>query len=375
MSLIIKEVISKKDINDFVNLPFQLYNGNTYWAPPIKKDDRKSLTAKDNPAFDFCDAKFWIVKKDGKCVGRIGAIINQKDIEKTGVKNGRITRPEFINDPEVSKLLFLTAEQWLKERGMENVQGPLGFTNLDTQGLLVEGFDHLQSVASVYHLPYYQDHFTALGYEKETDWVEFRLQMEKQVNEKAARLAEIIKKRSELKVISFSKTSELLPYGHKIFELLNIAFDELFSVVSFDTKMMDFYIDKYLKLLNPEFVKLIEAKNGDLIGFIIGVPSLSKAMQKANGKLFPFGFWHILKALKHPTEMDLFLTGVDPKLQGLGIPALLINELQKVLVRYKVYVVETTGIFETNHKAITTWKNYQHIQHKRKRAYKKSLLS
>lgn len=375
MSLIIKEVISEKDIKDFVNLPFQLYKGNAFWVPPIKKDERKSLIPKENPAFDFCEAKFWIAVKDGKCVGRIGAIINRKHIEKTGEKAGRISRIEFIDDTEVTRLLFETAEKWLRDKGMEIVQGPLGFTNLDTQGLLVEGFEHLQSVASVYHLPYYQNHFNAMDYEKDTDWVEFRLQLEEKVNEKAAKLAEMIKKRYELNVVSFTKTSELLPYGHKIFELLNLAFDELYSVVSFDTKMMDFYINKYIKLLNPEYVKLIEVKNGDLAGFIIGVPSLSKAMQKVNGNLFPFGFRHVMKALKHPTEMDLFLTGVDPKLQGLGIPALLINELQKVLVRDKVYFVETTGIFETNHKAITTWKNYPHIQHKRKRAYRKSLLS
>lgn len=370
MSLIIKEVKSNRDFKDFVDLPFAIYKNNSFWVPPIKKDELKSLKPETNPAFDFCDANFWIVLENEKCVGRIGAIINRKHIEKTGEKLGRISRAEFIDNFKVSELLFTTAETWLKSQGMSGVQGPLGFTNLDTQGLLVEGFDRLQSSASVYHHPYYQIHFEKFGYTKEIDWVEFRLQMAEQVNEKAAKLAELIKKRYDLKVITFSKTSELLPYGHKIFGLLNLAFEELFSVVAFDTKMMDFYINKYLKLLNPDFVKLIE-KDGELAGFIIGVPSLSIALQKANGKLFPFGFYHIMKALKHPTEMDLFLTGVDPKLQGLGIPALLINELQQVLVDYKVYFVETTGIFETNQKAITTWKNYPHEQHKRKRSYRK----
>jgi GNAT superfamily N-acetyltransferase len=375
MSLITKEVVSEKDIKDFVNLPFEIYKGNTYWVPPIKKDERKSLIPKENPAYDFCDVQFWIVLKDGKCVGRIGAIINHKHNEKTGEKTGRISRTEFIDDPEVSKLLFTTAEKWLKEKGMENVQGPLGFTNLDTQGLLVEGFDHLQSAASVYHLPYYQEHFTAFGYEKEIDWVEFRLELGNNIPEKATRLADMIKTRYDLHVVSFKRTKDLLPYGHKIFGLLNLAFEELYSVVAFDDKMMDYYINKYLKLLNPEFVKLIETKTGELAGFIIGVPSLSIALQKANGKLFPFGFRHIMKALKHPTEMDLFLTGVDPKMQGMGVAALLITEIQLVLKAYNVNYVETTGIFETNQKAISNWKNYPHIQHKRKRAYRKSLLS
>jgi GNAT superfamily N-acetyltransferase len=372
MAVRIIEVNRSCERREFVNLPYRLYKGNVYWVPPIRKDELKSLTPEGNPAFGFCRACFWIAVKEGRCVGRIGAIINDKYNEKKGVKSGRITRMEFINDMEVASALFKTAEDWLRVQGMETVEGPLGFTNLDTQGLLIEGFGHLQSIASVYHHPYYQEIFTALGYQKEIDWLEFRLTIE-DIPEKAVKLAEMIKQRYGLKVLSFNSTAELLPHARRVLSLLNLAFEELFSMVAFDDQMMDYYISKYFRLLNPKFVKLIETKEGQLAGFIIGVPSLSKAMQKAGGSLFPFGFIHIMKALKKPEEMDIFLTGIDPKLQGMGVPALLITELQQVIIAHGIQYVETTGIFEDNHKAIQHWKNYKHIQHKRRRCYKKTL--
>ncbi len=372
MSIEIKEVTSSAERKVFAQWPFTLYKGNPYWVPPLIDGEVKSLDPRTNPAFSFCQAKFWIAYKDKKPAGRIGAIINNKYNEKMGLRTGRISRIEFIDDEAVSNRLFGEAETWLKLQGMNEVQGPLGFTNLDTQGLLIEGFDHLQSIASVYHLPYYQNHFMRLGYEKEIDWLEFRLTIEA-IPEKASKLAEMIQQRYRLKIITFRKISEIKPYVPKVFALLNSAFEELFSVVAFDEVMVDYYTRKYFDFLNPEFVKLIETENGDLAGFIIGVPSLSKAMQKAGGRLLPFGFIPVMRALKHPKEMDIFLTGVDPKLQGTGIPALLINELQKTILSYKIPFVETTGIFETNHKAIQHWKNYKHIQHKRRRCYKKSL--
>jgi hypothetical protein len=372
MGIEICEVISAADRKQFVNLQFKIYKENPYWVPPIKSDEIKSLEPENNPAFRFCKAKFWLAFQDKQCVGRIGAIINEKHNEKVGASIGRISRIEFIDQEEVSDSLFKTAEQWLKSQGMKEVQGPLGFTNLDTQGLLIEGFDHLQSVASVYHLPYYKDHFERLGYEKEIDWLEFRLTMEG-VPEKAAKLADLIRQRYNLKTISFTKSKDLITNGPRIFKLLNSAFEELFSVTAFDDTMIEYYSKKYFKIINPNYVKLIETKDGELVGFIICVPSLSKAMQKANGNLFPFGFIPVMKALKHPEEMDIFLTAVDPKMQGTGVPALLINEIHQTIHANHIKFVETTGIFETNHKAIQHWKNYDHIQHKRRRCYKKLL--
>ncbi len=372
MAIEVKEVKSANDFKDFVNVQFDIYKGNNFWVPPIKKDEIKALKSEYNPAFRFCKAKFWSAYKNGKCVGRIGAIINNKYNEKTNTKTGRFTRGEFIDEAEVSAKLFNTAEQWLKEEGMKKIQGPLGFTNLDHQGMLVEGFDHLPSAASEYHLPYYKEHLVNLGYEKEIDWIEFRLFLEG-MPEKAKRGAEIVKKRSGLTVKSFTKTSELQAYGIELFEILNESFKDLFSVVALDKEMIRYYIKRYLMLLNPEFVKLVFDKEEKLIAFIVGLPSLSEGLQKANGSLFPFGWFHLNKALKHPKVIDLTLTGITPKYQAKGVTAILFYELHKVMEKYGVTEMETTGIFETNQKVIQNWKNYENIQHKRKRCWKKSL--
>lgn len=369
----IKTVNTKHERKEFTMLPFEIYKGNKFWIPPIIKAEMKIFDISTNPALGFCDACFWIALDGEKTIGRIGAIINRKYNEKIGMKMGRFTRFECTNNPEAAHLLLNTAENWLREKGMEKVHGPLGFTNLDLQGMLVEGFDHLPSIASVYHLDYYGGLIESAGYEKEIDWVEFRLKLEDKIPEKATRLVDMIKTRYKLSVVHFKKTKEMLPYTHQLFDLLGKAFEELPYVSEFDDATTDYYIKKYFTFLNPEFVKVLVDENNVMKGFIVGMPSLSVAMQKCNGKLFPFGFRHVLKALKHPTEMDLVLTGIDPHLQGQGVAAVLIYELQLVLGKYKVPYVETTGIFETNHKAIQTWKNYEHIQHKRRRCYVKSL--
>ncbi len=371
MSVIIKEVHNKADRKQFVQVQFDIYKNNKYWVPPIKADEVKALSPETNPAFNFCKAKFWLAYKNGKCVGRIGAIINEKYIEKTGEQYGRFSRLEFIDDHEVVKALIDIAESWVKDHGMKGIRGPLGFTNLDHQALLVEGFDQLPSIASEYHHAYYKAHLEKLGYEKAIDWIEFRLTLDEEIPAKAVRLNDIIQQRNGLSVVHFTKNSELAPYGEKIFAVLNDAFAELFSVIRFDEKMIEYYKNRYFKLLNPKFVKVVEDKDKNVVAFIVGLPSLSKAMQKANGKLFPFGFWHLMQALKKPKEVDLLLSGIVPHLQGSGVAAILITELQKVMIEHGVKYVETTGIFETNQKAIQNWKNYNHIQHKRKRCFKK----
>jgi len=373
MSLNIKELQTKCDYKKFVELPFEIYKNSENWVPPLKKDELKSLQPEFNPAFEFCDAKFWIVLKDDKCVGRIGAIINRTHNEMNNSKIGRFAKCEFIDDLSVSKLLFETAEKWIKEKGMEQVMGPLGFSNLDTQGLLIEGHDYLPSIASTYHLPYYKEHIEKLGYDKEIDWVEFQLFLGKEIPAKAIKLSDMIKKRYNLKVIHFKTRAEAEVYADKIFNVLNQAFAKLFSVVPFNDKMIKFLSEKYFSILNPKFIKVVENDKNEVVGFIVGLPSLSKAMQKANGKLFPFGFLHIMKALKNPDVVDLLLTGILPEMQAMGVSALLITELQQVMIDHKVKHVETTGIFETNHDAINHWKNYENNQHKRRRCFKKAL--
>lgn len=371
MSILIREVLTTRDLKTFVKLPFKIYNGNKYWVPPVINDEVNALIKDKNPCFNINKGKFWLAYKGHECVGRIGGLINEKYNEKTGEKLGRFTRFECIDDPGVAKALFQTVENWAREQGMEGMHGPLGFTNLDLQGLLIEGFDHLPSVASVYHLPYYKSLVEAQGYQKEIDWVEFRITI-KEVPEKVARLNDVIKKRYGLEVVHFTSKKQLAPYGEKIFSLLNAAFSELPYVTEFDKELRQYYAKKYLAFLNPKYVKVIKSVKGQqMVAFIIGLPSLSEAMQKTKGRLFPFGFRQLLKAMKNPGVIDLLLTGIDPSMQGQGVPALLINELQQICNQEGIKYSETTGIFETNQKAIHHWKSYEHIQHKRRRCFRK----
>lgn len=370
MAVEIREVKSKTDARQFVNLPFEIYRGNKFWVPPLKRAELKSLFPDTNPAFDFCKAKFWLAFKNGKCAGRIGGIINEAYNQKTGEKMARFSRIEFFDDHEIVSKLISVAESWAKENGCIGIHGPLGFANLDTQGLLVEGFNHLQAVGSVYHHGYYYKHLEALGYVKEIDWVEFRLTLGEQAVNKANRGAQLIQKRYGIQTVHFKTMSELLPHSDTIFSILNDAFSELPFVSEFTPKMMAYYKEKYIKLLNPEFVKMVKMNN-EFIGFVVGLPSLSEAMQKAKGKLFPFGFWHILKARKGGEVLEQLLTGVKKEAMSTGAGVILMAELQKEMLRKGMKYIETTGIFETNYNAISNWKNYEHIQHKRRRVYRK----
>ncbi len=372
MSITLQDVRNKKQKKDFVNLPFEIYRGNTYWVPPLKSDELKSFDPDHNPALRFCDAKYWLAYRNGKPVGRIGAIINYKYNEKVGKKLGRFTKLEFFDDKEIFRMLMDKAVEWMKEKGMKTVHGPLGFTNLDNQGLLIEGFDYLPSVASVYHLPYYQKHIEGYGFRKEIDWLEFRLNAGRKAIEKATRGAGLMKKRFGFEVIRFEKTKELLPYTEVLFGIVNEAFASLPFVAPFDKKMVEMYTKKYFKVINPKYVYFVK-KDSEIVGFIVAVPSLSEAMQKANGKLFPFGFYHIKKAIKNPEVIDFFLGGVKPEYEHEGVAVVLYSEIQNQMLRDGLHIVETTGNFETNRHVIANWKNFENIQHKRRRCFIKDI--
>jgi len=372
MSIQIEELSGKKDYKEFVEFPFKLYKNSPMWVPPIKDDEVKMLKKDYNPAYDFCDAAFWVAKENNQVVGRIGAIINHKYNEDTNEKMGRFTRFECVDDFEIAKALLDTAETWIKDKGMTGVYGPLGFSNLDHQGLLIEGFEYLPSIASEYHMPYYEAFMEQLGYKKEIDWLEFRLTLGERAQTKAKRGAELIKKRYGISVKHFTSTDELKPYIHDVFHILNGSFDVLPFVTRFTDKMADFYANKYLGVLNPNFVKLV-FKDEKPIGFIVGMPSLSKAMQKAKGSLFPLGFTYLLKAQKGKgvDTMDQMLTGVLKEYHSTGAAVVLQAEIQEEMMKHDLKYIETTGMFETNDRGIKNWKNYEHIQHKRKRCYRK----
>ncbi len=372
MSVTLKKVESKADVRQFVRLPFEIYKHNPYWVPPIIKDEIKALNPIHNPAFSFCDTVFYLAFKNGKCMGRIGAIINKKYNEKTGEQYIRFAKLEFFDDPEVFDVLIQAAEEFGRKKGMKKVHGPLGFTNLDTQGMLIDGFDYLPSIASVYHLPYYHKHLERLGYQKENDWIEFELKLGEHAVTKAKRGADLVKKRYGFEVVTFNNRKQMQPYVKKIFTVLNEAFASLPYVTAFDEQTKTLYAEKYIKILNPRYVFVVE-KDNEPIGFLVALPNLSKAVQKSHGKLFPFGFTHILKALKHPKVIDLLLTGVLPQYEKTGAVVTLFAELQYTMLQDGINTMETTGIFETNQPVIVHWKNYDHIQHKRRRCFVKNL--
>jgi len=368
MTLLLDVVRTKKQKNDFVNLPFEIYRNDTYWVPPIKIDELKSIDSDRNPAMRFCDAEFWVAYCNHKPVGRIGAIINHKYNEKVGEKLGRFSKLEFFDDGEVFQLLMDKAVAWMKEKGMSKVHGPLGFTNFDNQGLLIEGFDFLPSVASVYHYPYYQKHIEAYGFEKEIDWVEFRLRIGPKNIEKANRGSELLKKRFGFELVSFTKNSDIIPHAATVFNILNQAFAKLPYVTPFDKEMWNMYVKKYFKAINPKYVYFVK-KDEQILGFVVTVPSCSEAMQKANGRLFPFGFYYLMKAMKHPKVIDFFLSAVIPEYEHQGVAVMLYAAVQNQMLKDGIDTIETTGIFETNHHAISNWKNFDHIQHKRRRCF------
>ena len=364
----IVEVRTARQRRQFAKLPFSIYKGNPYWVPPLIGSEIKDLDPEENPFFNGCDTCFWLARKNGKIVGRIGAIIHHRYNAKTGEKYGRITRPEFVDDAEVSDALFRTAEEWIRARGMEAVVGPLGFSNVDTQAVLVEGFDQLASVASVYHLPYYKEHFARLGYKKLLDWVEFNLYLEPEVTAKAVQLSRVVKQRFGLTVEQMHDREEMRRYGRDFFHVFNIAFDDLFSFIAFDDAQIDYLLDTYVSVINPEFVHIVKNAEGELVGAIVPVPSLSRALQKANGRLWR-GLPAILRSRKNNDTIDLFLTGVLPEYQPKGVASLLIAETYPVMIRYGMTTVDTTGMLENNRKAIQNWKGYNHVQNKRKRCY------
>ena len=298
MSLTVKEVISQKDIREFVDFLYVHYKKNDYWVPPLRKDEMKTFDPENNPVFKICKTKMWLVYRANVCVGRICGIIIPAWNKKTGEKLARFTRIEFIDDREVSAKLFSIVEQWAREEKMDGIVGPLGFSNLDQSALLIEGHDWLPSIASNYQWDYYREHFEILGYQKEIDWLEFRINFPDELPEKSFKVAEMLKKRYGLKAVNFSSMMEILPFKEEIAHLYNESFSALYGTYPLPDTVLNFYFDKYIRNLNPRYVKVILNKDDKIVGFLIALPSLSKAMRKANGSLFPFGFIPVLRARK-----------------------------------------------------------------------------
>ena len=374
MEIEIKEANTLRELRQFVSFQYLLYKGNKYWVPPIYSDEIKSLRKDKNPAFDFCEAKYWLAYRNGKIVGRIAGIINKKYNEKWETRSARFGWFDVVDDHEVSSFLFTAVEEWARKKGMHSIHGPLGFTDMDGEGTLIEGFEEVSTLGAIYNYPYYSGLIENSGYSKDSDWVEYEVTMNSIIDEKIKRIAEVALKRNDLKILKVKKAKEILPYAKEIFTVLNNAYKDLYGFVELSDKQIDMYVKQYFGFIIPEYVPVVLDSNNKVAAFGITMPSLSKAFQKNKGRLFPFGFVYVLKAMKKNKNVDLYLTAVRPDLQNKGVNAILMHEMNKVFVKNKIEKVETNRELEVNSKVQAQWKFFENRMHKRRRCYKKDLM-
>ena len=369
MTIQIKEVLTDKDLKAFIRFPFSLYHGNPYWVPTLFSDDYNTLRRDRNPAFEYCQARYWLASKDDRIVGRIAAILNQRYIDIWGNRYLRFGWIDFIDDPAVSRALLNPVEAWAREKGMRAVHGPLGFTNMDHAGMLVEGFDELATMATIYNHPYYPQHLERLGYAKDTDWVEFEIQVPDEPDETIARIASLALRRYKLRILETRDKQELLPYARDLFKLYNAEYKHIYGAVPLTEAQIERTIEQYLGFMPPEFVSVVLDEKEQIIAFGIVMPSLSKAMQKARGRMFPFGFIHLLRALRKNDRGDLYLIAVKSEYQGKGVNAILMDHIHRLFIARGITRIETNPELETNVNVQGQWKYYEKRQHKRRRCF------
>ena len=382
MSLIeIKKVESKKDLKTFIDFHYDLYKGNKYDVPNLFSDDMNTLSKDRNAAFEFCEAEYYLAYQEGKLVGRVAAIVNHKANNKWNRKSVRFGWIDFIDDLEVSKALLKAVEDYGKSKGMEDMVGPLGFTDMDPEGMLTWGFDQLGTMPTIYNYPYYPKHIEAIGgFEVDNKYVENKLMVPEVVPEKYAKIAAMIQKRYNLHVVKLNKKMIFKEgYGQKIFDLINATYSHLYGYSQLTQKQIDQYIKMYLGMLDLEFVTLIEDWTGDerkLVGVGITMPSLAVALKKCRrGRMLPFGWWHLLRAIKfHKTKIvDLLLIGILPEYRAKGANALLFTDLIPIYQKYGIEWGETQVEMETNTAVQGQWGPLNPIHHKSRECYIKRI--
>lgn len=372
----ITKVKTSRDMNDFARFGNKLYEDCEYAVPDLEFDVKDTFNPKKNAAYEFCESQLFLAKKEGKTVGRVAAIINHRANETWNVKNVRFGYLDFIDDKEVSAALLDAVEQWGKEKGMLTCQGPMGFTDFDKEGLLIEGFDKLGSITTIYNYPYYLDHIEARGYEKEADWVQIRVAVPEEIPDKFRRGAEMAMKRYNLHIEKMNGDKLFNQgYAQKIFDLLNEAYSPLFGFSKLSQKQIDDYCKFYFKLIDMKFITVIANGEGDTIGVGITMNSMSHAIRKSKGRLLPFGWYHILKSLRFKMEdtVEMLLIAVKPEFQGKGINSLLFYDLIPIYNEAGFKWAETAPQLETNNKELNQWTVLNPTFPKRRRCYHKTL--
>lgn len=376
MSIYVHPIATDRDqLSQYVQFPIDLYRDNSCYVPPLIIDKIATLDPDSNPASDFCESQSFMAFDNGEPVGTITAIINRASNAKTGLKQMRFGFMDFIDNAEVVDALFDAVTEWGKERGMTEMVGPVGFTDLDPEGMLIEGFDEMGTMATIYNYPYYVDHMKRLGFEKEVDWIEFRIAVPDSIPEKFQRIGEIVAKKYNLRVLKFTSRDKIRKeYGHAIFDLVNEAYADLYGFVSLTDRQIEHYINVYIGVLRLDDVTLVVDQDDKLVALGIAMPSMSEALRKSRGKLFPFGWYHLLRAIHgHTDVVDLLLVAVKPEYQSKGVNAIIFNDLIPRFNANGYKFAESNVELEGNESVQKQWEYYEHRQHRRRRAWKKEL--
>ena len=369
----IQEISTKKELKQFVKFPFSLYKGNKYWVPPIISEEVESFDKLKNPVFEHADARFFLALKDGKIVGRVAAIVNRLEIDVQKVSRMRFGWMDFIDDLDVSKALLDKVQEIGLHENLEFMEGPLGFSNLDKVGVLTDGFDSLSTMVTWYNYPYYADHFEQLGLKPAQKFLESNFSLQNVDIEKYKRYANVVRERYQLRPINFKSTQEVLPYVEEMFGLFNTSYAKLSSFVPISERQMAYLKKKFINFINPEYIKFIVDKDNKLVTFSITMPSYAEALQKANGKLFPTGFLHLLRAKKHSKSSVFFLIGILPEYQKKGVTAIIFDEFFKTYVEKGVEKLIITPELEENKDIQLIWKNFKPEIYKRRCTMRKDL--
>lgn len=374
MGVEIREVLTKKELWSWVRFPNKLYKDNEYFVPFLESDEFETFSADKNPAYAFCETKLFLAYKDGKIAGRIAGLINHAYNSKWDKNVIRFTRFDFIDDYEVSQALFDAVVTWGKEKNYAEIMGPIGFTDIDHEGMLVEGFDKLNMSITFYNHPYYLTHMERLGLEKDIDWIEYKIAVPKDGIPKIEKIANAILQKGNYKVVTYTDRKVLYKEAFEAFALIDLAYSKLYGTVPLTEDIIRSTIDGYIPLVNLDYICAIKDKEDNIVSFGIMVPSIAKALKKSNGKILPFGIVRMLRALRGKNDtLEMFLVAVDPTLQAQGLPAILIDALLKKLIQNGVKYCETGPMLETNTKIHSLWRHFEKEQHKRRRCFVKQI--
>ena len=370
----IKEVLTKKDLLRWVRFPNDLYKDNEYFVPFLENDELDTFTVGKNPSYEFCETRLFLALRENEVVGRIAGLINHAYNKKWGKNAIRYTRFDFIDDFEVSEKLFSKVVEWGKERGYDEIMGPMGFNDTDHQGMLVDGFEQLNMSVTFYNHPYYMEHMERLGLTKSVDWIEYKIMCPAEVDQRIERLSNRLLERGKYKVVTYSDRKDLYNDAFEAFEVVDIAESVLYGTVPLTPAVIKNMIDNYIPLVDLDYICSVKDTEGHIVAFGVMVPSLAKAFKKANGKMFPFGIVGMLKALKcYNDTLEMYFVAVDPKHQMYGVPAILMDTLLRKCIKNKIKCCETGPMLETNKAVHGMWRYFDKEQHKRRRCYIKSI--